>query len=139
MTTLRTAAQQALEALEFLSLEFFMLDPISPGRESTIKAITALRAALAEPVEEPVAKVELMTAGGNAGLATRIVEIDDHLRERLRPGQMLYTAPPQRKPLSEEEIDRIDACIDKFTPLREGKRLFARAIEQAHGIGGTDE
>lgn len=49
----------------------------------------------AEPVE-PVAKVELMTTGGNAGLATRIVEIDDHLRERLRPGQLLYTAPPQQ-------------------------------------------
>ncbi len=40
----------------------------------------------------------------------------------------------QRKPLTDEDIDRIDACIDKFTPLREGKRLFARAVERAHGI-----
>ena len=52
MTTLRTAAQQALEALEFLSLDFFMLGPISPGREAGTKAITALRAALAEPNAE---------------------------------------------------------------------------------------
>jgi hypothetical protein len=65
MTDLRTAAQHALEALEFLSLEFFMLDPISPGRESTIKAITALRAALAEPVEEPVAWHYTNNGGGN--------------------------------------------------------------------------
>lgn len=46
-----------------------------------------------EPVGEPVARVELMQAGGNAGLATRIVEIDDPLRERLRPGDLLYTRP----------------------------------------------
>lgn len=49
------------------------------------------------PPKQPVAKVDLMTTGGNAGLATRIVEIDDHLRERLRPGQLLYTAPPTEK------------------------------------------
>ena len=49
MSDLRTAAQQALEAMEFLSLDFFMLDPISPGREAGNKAITALRAALEQP------------------------------------------------------------------------------------------
>ena len=73
--------------------------------------------ALAEPVE-PVAKVELMTTGGNAGLATRIVEIDNHLRERLRPGQLLYTDPPQRKPLTDEEIE---SCL---------KVELARAVER---------
>lgn len=86
----------------------FNPDWLNPGAavEVSIDTIAAyhsellrIRAALAESVQEPVAKVELMTAGGNAGLATRIVEIDDHLRERLRPGQLLYTTPPQRKPL----------------------------------------
>jgi hypothetical protein len=69
--------------------------------EASIKAAQqfATPPQTAEPVQEPVAKVELMTTGGNAGLATRIVEIDDHLRERLRPGQLLYTTPPQREPL----------------------------------------
>ena len=131
MTTLRTAAQQALEALEFLSLDFFMLDPISPGRESTIKAITALRAALSQQEEpvEPVAKVELMTTGGNAGLATRIVEIDDHLRERLRPGQLLYTAPPQRKPLPNHD----QHCVDVPGYVLMAVRLV-RVVERAHGI-----
>ena len=46
MNDLRTAAQQALEALEFLSLDFFMLDPISPGREAGTKAIIALKTVL---------------------------------------------------------------------------------------------
>ena len=88
-------------------------------------------AALAEPVQEPVAKVELMMTGGNAGLATRIVEIDDHLRERLRPGQLLYTAPPQRKPLTDEELDAL--AIDE-DGLPNSHIEFARAIERAHGI-----
>ena len=77
----------------------------------------------AEPAQEPVAKVELMTAGGNAGLATRIVEIDDHLRERLRPGQLLYTAPPQRKSLTDEEIMAL--WQRHIRPVS-----FARAIER---------
>jgi hypothetical protein len=89
MNDLRTAAQQALEAMR----------RAVPTGEITLvdwmKANHDLEAALAEPVQ-PVAKVELMTTGGNAGLATRIVEIDDHLRDRLRPGQLLYAAPPQR-------------------------------------------
>ena len=51
---------------------------------------------------EPVARVELMKTGGNVGLATRIVEIDDPLRERLRPGALLYTSPP---PKSDEARD----------------------------------
>ena len=48
----------------------------------------------AQEGREPVARVELMTTGGNVGLATRIVEIYDPLRERLRPGTELYTSPP---------------------------------------------
>ena len=43
----------------------------------------------------------------------------------------LYPGPFEQVLLTEQEIDRIDACIDKFIPLREGKRLFARAVERA--------
>jgi hypothetical protein len=43
----------------------------------------------------------------------------------------LYTAPPQRKPLTEEEI---------WDAVRDAEMVaFARAIERAHGIGGQDE
>lgn len=46
-----------------------------------------------EPVGEPRARVELMKTGGNAGLSTRIIELDIATRERLRPGDLLYTHP----------------------------------------------
>ena len=44
-----------------------------------------------------------------------------------------HTAPPQRKPLTEEEISNIwdDTVIATVIPFSTG---FARAIEAAHGI-----
>jgi hypothetical protein len=43
----------------------------------------------------------------------------------------LYTTPPQRKPLTEEEVYAlVDATIEH------GRCALARAIEKAHGIGG---
>jgi len=50
MTTLREAAQQALEALEDIADEL-----ISPYNDPIGKAILDLRTALAEPEQEPVA------------------------------------------------------------------------------------
>lgn len=63
-----------------------------------IEAIEALRTAIqqaaeSEPVGEPRARVELIKTGGNAGLSTRIIEMDIATRERLRPGDLLYTHP----------------------------------------------
>jgi hypothetical protein len=43
----------------------------------------------------------------------------------------LYTAPPQRKPLTDEEIFEIHKQVDSMQYL-----TFARAIEAAHGIKG---
>jgi len=50
-------------------------------------------------------------------------------------GTPLYTTPPQRKPLTEQEIGAILEDINAF-----GTRLytFARAIEAAHGIKGKN-
>ena len=47
--------------------------------------------------------------------------------------QPLYTSPPQRKPLTDEEIGAILEDVNAY-----GTRLytFARAIEAAHGIKG---
>ena len=119
---------------------------VAMAAEHPVKLIAALRAALADgdnlSPTEPVAKVDLMLTGGNAGLATRIVEIDDPLRERLRPGQLLYTAPPQRKPLTEEELWNNDEIMSLNADLgwhMEKIRMFARAIERAHEIGGSNE
>lgn len=53
--------------------------------------------------------------------------------------QPLYTAPPKRKPLSDEEIKAIGNSINKYETLENGRLIFARAIEKAHGIGvGND-
>ena len=43
----------------------------------------------------------------------------------------LYTTPPQRKPLTDEEIWEVLGGIDCTRPM-----LIARAIEAAHGIKG---
>ena len=154
MSDLRKAAQDLVDRWD---------TPLWKDAPHTGTFIDALRVALAQPEKtnqcaetceraklcavcasvvddvkpEPVAKVELMTTGGNVGLATRIVEIDDHLRERLRPGQLLYNSPPQRKPLTEEEIEviRVKEEFDQWG-IREGAfKYCARAIERKHGIG----
>ena len=70
-----------------------------------IEAIEALRTAIqqaeSEPVGEPRARVELIKTGGNAGLSTRIIELDIATRERLRPGDLLYTHPAPGVPVGQ--------------------------------------
>ena len=54
-------------------------------------------------------------------------------------GQPLYTAPPQRTPLTEDELVEAYCCVnDKEWAIggMTDARIFARAIERAHGIGG---
>ena len=99
----REVMQQALDALEH------------GGPAFRLQAIAALRARLAEPEPEPVAKVELT-------------------------GDEIYAAaPPARSPLTDEEINEIAAT--NLGDYRDGEwhLLFARAIERAHEIGGNDE
>ena len=130
MSSLREAAQQALEALYEETAWF---GPTPKGAA----AIAALKAALAqqdEPVQEPVAWIQ-----------------PDHLQKariapflcRVEPTQRcadfvpLYLAPPQCKPLKDEEIDaewrELDGEVS--TMFMRVLRKFARAIERAHGIG----
>lgn len=47
----------------------------------------------------------------------------------------LYEAPQTREPLSEEELFRLFKPIDN----KDNYIAFARAIEQAHGIGVDNE
>ena len=103
------ALKLALEALENW-LEF---DPETFG-EVDKKAITAIKSAL-EAKDEPVQN-QLMAL------------IDEN--QRLRAELKFNTTPPQRKPLTDEEIERIYN--------RYGGEMIncARAIERAHGIKG---
>ena len=162
MTTLREAAQQALEALEGGADSWQLVGP----------AIDALRAALVEdalqkfsdvnqeleaalgcehcnqplyaavkcrvcgrvtePVKEPVAWID------DSGHPKHLSHLQSATERRLYgPLRPLYTAPPQRKPLTEEEIrDLLEA---EFLG-RDGKRSWDddlqvfRLAERAHGI-----
>ena len=120
MTDLRTAAQQALEALQ----------NCANGEDDVLltrDALAALRAALAEPVQEPAGWFEGPFGEFRA----------NQLFKHSWPAQTvawsipLYLAPPKRKPLTEEEIGIICASLGfaQISPVE-----VARAIESAHGI-----
>jgi hypothetical protein len=98
---LRQAAQQALEALKLAKPE------VQLGEVDA--ALIALRAALAEPEQEPVALETVYETiidwDENGGKRSR--------RELARRIVALYTTPPQHKPLSEDEIE----TINRYLPL----------------------
>jgi hypothetical protein len=121
MTDLRTAAQQALEALEFMADEWGFTQ--KAHRPERWQAIEALRAALAQQDEpkgggnlppplqaEPVLVVEKEPDYMSRGHFYEGSKpfIDPTLVWKLPIGTKLYTAPPRREwqSLSEEEIDR---------------------------------
>ena len=155
MTTLREAAQQALEALEVATT------PLAKDRQEVLRAQAALRAALAqqkdptdpgndvdvlrehvrhlerrvrqlhaqqEPVQEPVAWRYKPMIGSPWSLSDDGYYISCK-RDKGYIVEPLYAAPPQRTmvPLTEEEIERIGM---KHVTLRE----VIRAVERAHGI-----
>jgi hypothetical protein len=137
MTTLREAAQQALEALETLGYP--------------LAAITALRAALAQPLPDPVDEYRKGFIAGQIDMRDRPEEQEPvawmapngDLRKDRKPRKFsdwgwrqedyvpLYTTPPRREwqSLSEEEIDAIDKSLPRGMLLAAGKKEFARAIE----------
>ncbi len=54
----------------------------------------------------------------------------------LSVGTPLYTALPQRQPLTDEEIH--DCFQQKHKDKATERRMIARAIERAHGIGSEE-
>ena len=87
----------------------------------------------AEPEPEPVAWQWLDTATFRRKVPAR---------SNAAYWRPLYTSPPTRRPLTDEEIDELPWCpsVEHPMTLAEGLRHFARAIERAHNItGGNDE
>lgn len=117
MSELRKAAEMAMEAL--------IWHDETVQTKADIEAIKALRAALDQTQQEPVAYQWL----GTSVIRKRVpktAEVD-----AWRP---LYIHSHKHKPLTEVEIDEIiysmaesDRANDRFS--------FARAVERAHGIG----
>jgi hypothetical protein len=92
MTTLREAAEMALEALDCIYSPLHVREIDKVG-----KAMNALRAALEQPEQEPVAWMD------REGDIYRMPEI----KNWAPPHTLLYPAPPQRKwqGLTDEEIE----------------------------------
>ena len=120
------ALNLALEALERYQVKRQDFDRFAD-------VITAIKEALAQPEQEPVAygKTELncfaqdlydqkMQEGKHGHYETMFHVVHQAIKR---------TTPPQRKPLTDEEIDRMYVSC-KYGSVRE----LARAIEAAHGI-----
>ena len=124
------ALKLALEALEgYVNVVVSVNDPyewtpkVADAGEPARKAITAIKEALAQPEQEPVAWI---TESGKGWL--RWHNKDD--AEFNKTSIPLYKHP-KRKPLSDSEIALISAECSLRTP---SDIYFARAIEAAHGI-----
>ena len=112
LSTVR-ALKLALEALETLMIE----------RGSIYdKAITAIKEALAQPEQEPVAILHRYPSK-----CRMTVEYTDEITEVREGSWPLYTTPPQSKPLTDEEIILIVA--DCASSHQHTDIHFARAIE----------
>ena len=119
ITLPRATVQQALEALEYIrSTTVWQAD-----KHAANPAITALRAALEQPEQEPVAWCDIEEDGTIHGLR--------YWSEPGRREHALYTHPPRREPLSDEELDRL--WREPMSADWE-HREYARAVEAAHGI-----
>jgi hypothetical protein len=122
MTDLRQAAQMALEALKE-----FGYHGSSPRWERVANALTA---ALKEQDLEPVAWIFTP----NTDLLWP-AEVEAKNPIELNSYQPLYTTPPQRKPLTMDEIGQAWAVADgEHNASASVKRRITRAIEAAHNI-----
>jgi len=129
----KEALTLALEALENHSGNYKLSKAECAKHEIVI---TAIKEALAQPEQEPVAFYRCNGCG--------------HEYQQMHPTSCdcmkgssfeqvnYYTAPPQRKPLTDEQIEPIAIDVLGYGALRkEDMELFTqsvRAIEAAHGI-----
>jgi hypothetical protein len=144
----RALVEQVLETIEGLTRDRLFTAEWAGKHGATIAALRAVLAQQAEPVE-PVAWSGY-DLDGMVEAFSRVIEahhsskhpfhdpIDTDAKMALRilrgliPAMKAYAAPPQLKPLTDEEI------YDMYNEPRSDAEMvaFARAVERAHGIGG---
>lgn len=139
--------KQALEALEQVKAERF-----HPAKVFTHNpSIIALRQAIAEAEkQEPIGYIDANTLHRWDVLKGTKYECEEkcympfsrnapHKTDHLDCSVAVYTTPPQRQPLTDEELlytyNKLPNWGMDMDNLPNGLRLFARAIEAAHGIG----
>lgn len=115
----RELMQQALEALEKTTA-----NTISQAARIQ-EAITALRERLEQPEQEPV------------GYFQYSMHLDAWVQNKEEiKGIAFYTSPPQRKPLTDEEIGTVLGFGEYTTASTKATLLhMARALERSHDIG----
>ena len=142
MMTDRELMQQALEAMEYadacLKKQLTTKTKHEYAQDLLMTAGTALRDRLAQPEQAYWNAVEGWV---------KIDEVREHFdsvgcgviyKTAGEDRTPLYTAPPQRKPLTDEEIDRVTDqqwAQNNHKPIYAAHRAYARAVEAAHGIG----
>jgi hypothetical protein len=111
--------QQALECTPHKQLINELLDSRIPKTErehSAAREIEKLRKRLEQPEQEPVAwRYDLKLGGSFAGVSTEYSRVKLSIGENWTP---LYTAPPQCKPLTEEDDRLIAAAPDLLAAMQ---------------------
>jgi hypothetical protein len=145
------ALKLALEALEAIGSQYICRSThhtkaqqhgvfeTCPNELTHEAAITAIKEALAQPQQEPVAcMVENDDYGVMVWPIEDINEAGTYCEENEFP-VLLYTSPPQRKPLTFNEITAIEEKVymqttHKGKPAFEYAHALIRAVEAAHDI-----
>ena len=133
MTTItidRAIAEQAIEVLESLQ------GGCTDSNDGTVEAITVwcpevIRAALAEQPQD-WDEIEALRESLREHMS-EIHRLRAALADHSEHGLDMVIATPQRAPLTDEEIH--DCFQQSGTTKAETRRLIARALERAHGIG----
>jgi hypothetical protein len=154
--------KQALEALESAQMSNYGRDWVWPDTAHPTAmamvgaAITALRQAIEQAEkQEPVADRDAFERHwkkvrgdkkSDRELKRHPLQPQTYIQDSANRHWVTWQAatrkasPPQRQPLTDEEIDRLEAmCIDPIDSKGWGflnRKAFARAIEAAHGIKG---
>ena len=137
------ALRLAWDALEDIGDEWgFTSQRTVPKRK---EAITAIKEALAQTEQEPFEYWNAVEGW------VKIDEVREHFdsvgcgtiyKTAGEGREPLYTTPPQRKPLTDEEIEKCYETTGHYQTLRPQDRFavfaLARAIEAAHGIKGEE-
>lgn len=124
MTTLREAAAQALDALESLEVRCTDSETVTAWYP---EATNKLREALAQPEPEPVAWTNMSDANDWLFLSGR-ANPNGKLKGEW---EALYTHPPQRKPLMDDDLEplRIRIMGEAYNAADEGQSEEYNAIK----------
>ena len=130
----KEALKLALEALE-VPWNAPYVDGCDLALGKKVKAITAIKEALAQPEQEPVAVVVAAEFEDGSHAGHRLEWRGRNEANDFPEGTAFYTTPPQRKPLTDQQI--VDLCDGTLTTWEQVR--IARAIEAAHGITGEQK